>query len=392
MLFAFISRMETGPWGGSEELWSQTAKRLRIQGHEVMASVRGWEGPTPPKLKELEDLGVAISYRRPTRPLPVSKRILRRIPGDPFHIDWLNALTFRKPDFVLISEPSNHMSKVICDALINNNIPFALILHGATGTWWPADDEINDAVYIYQHARAVFFVSDGTRQLTRKQVVSECLCTQVIRNPYNVNYDATLPWPQYSDVWKAAVVGRLEPGSKGCDILLEVLGATKWKSRNLRVSFFGDGPNARSLKKYSEGLGLANVHFRGHATNIEEIWNENQVLLLPSRIEGMPLAVVEAMLCRRPCVATDVGGNAELIQDSINGFLAEAPTVKHLDQAMERAWNLREQWREIGEKAGSTIRACIPSDPAGIFAATLIQIALSPPCQINVPSVIPSET
>ena len=56
------------------------------------------------------------------------------------------------------------------------------------------------------------------------------------------------------------------------------------------------------------------------------IWAEHHALVLPSRFEGMPLVVVEAMLCGRPCIVTDVGGNAELIRDGINGFLAKAPT------------------------------------------------------------------
>ena len=44
-------------------------------------------------------------------------------------------------------------------------------------------------------------------------------------------------------------------------------------------------------------------------------------------VRGVAAFVVEAMLCGRPCIATDVGGNRELIRDGINGFLANAPTV-----------------------------------------------------------------
>ena len=95
MLFAFISRMEGSPWGGSEELWSQAAARLRAMGHGVLASVVGWEGVRPPKLKELEDMGIEVSYRFPAKTPPIWQRVLRRISVNPSRDrkeDWAEAL------------------------------------------------------------------------------------------------------------------------------------------------------------------------------------------------------------------------------------------------------------------------------------------------------------
>ena len=57
--------------------------------------------------------------------------------------------------------------------------------------------------------------------------------------------------------------------------------------------------------------------------------------MLPSRFEGLPLALVEAMLCPRPAVVTNVAGNTEVIEDGETGFVAAAPTAGHLDEAME---------------------------------------------------------
>ena len=67
----------------------------------------------------------------------------------------------------------------------------------------------------------------------------------------------------------------------------------------------------------------------------------------------MPLSLVEAMLCRRPCIATDVGGNRELIRDGVNGFLAKAPTVESLDEAMNRALGEVVAGCERWEKGGA---------------------------------------
>jgi glycosyltransferase involved in cell wall biosynthesis len=78
------------------------------------------------------------------------------------------------------------------------------------------------------------------------------------------------------------------------------------------------------------------------------------------------LALVEAMLCGRPVVATDEG--AELIEDGVTGFLAEAATVGCVGKALERFWARREDAREIGATAAKRIRDIVPPDPVRVFA------------------------
>jgi glycosyltransferase involved in cell wall biosynthesis len=77
----------------------------------------------------------------------------------------------------------------------------------------------------------------------------------------------------------------------------------------------------------------------------------NHLLVLPSRSEGTPLALVEAMLCARPAVVTDVGGNADWVEDDQTGFVAEAPTAKSFGAALERAWAARAKWQIMGKQA-----------------------------------------
>jgi glycosyltransferase involved in cell wall biosynthesis len=91
------------------------------------------------------------------------------------------------------------------------------------------------------------------------------------------------------------------------------------------------------------------------------------VLVMSSRIEGFPLAIIEAMLCGRPVVATDVAG-AEVIEEGVTGFLAGVPTVGCVRNALERFWAKRGDAREIGAAASKSIRHLVPSDPARIFA------------------------
>jgi glycosyltransferase involved in cell wall biosynthesis len=122
------------------------------------------------------------------------------------------------------------------------------------------------------------------------------------------------------------------------------------------------------LERLAQRLGLSDrVVFAGHAP-VAEIWASNHVLVMPSRREGLPLAMVEAMLCGRPVVATDVAGHSEIIEDGVTGFLADAPTVSSMAKALEQFWARRADAMEIGAAASKRIRGLLPSDPVQIFS------------------------
>jgi glycosyltransferase involved in cell wall biosynthesis len=158
-------------------------------------------------------------------------------------------------------------------------------------------------------------------------------------------------------------------------VLLQVLGLPHWREREVRLTLIGTGPHERSLRGIVERLKLTNVEFSGHQENIEEVWAKNHALVLPSRFEGMPLVVVEAMLCGRPCIVTDVGGNRELVRDGINGFMAKAPTVELVNETLNRAWDCRNQWEEMGIVAAQDARRFVPPDPGKDFARELSTLA-----------------
>ena len=85
----------------------------------------------------------------------------------------------------------------------------------------------------------------------------------------------------------------------------------------------------------------------------------------------MPLSLIEALICARPAIVTDVGGNAEILQDSVTGFIAAAPTVRLFDQALERAWERRDEWEKMGAIGAQAVRARVPKDPCAAFAQEL---------------------
>ena len=203
---------------------------------------------------------------------------------------------------------------------------------------------------------------------------------EIVRNPSNVRREAAPPWPPQSQVLRFACIGRLQPDAKGQDLLLRVLASEPWRSRAIEVSFFGVGDMEDGLKRLVRWFQLEErVKFYGHVEDIEGLWATHHALVLPSRFEGLPLVIVEAMLCARPVIVTDVAGNAEIVQDGVTGFVAEAATVHHLNLAMERAWIRRSHWEDIGKAAALAIREIMPNDPAAVFAQRLLVLAESEP-------------
>ncbi len=140
----------------------------------------------------------------------------------------------------------------------------------------------------------------------------------------------------------------------------------------MHLHFYGNGPCEQSLRRMAGDLQLNHVHFHGHVPDVASIWQQNHLLVLASRCEGTPIALVEAMWCSRPAVVTDVGGNAEMCLDGVTGFVAAAPTVALFDQAMQRAWDQRQQWQALGTAARQRVEQLVGRDPVGDFCKQLL--------------------
>ena len=81
--------------------------------------------------------------------------------------------------------------------------------------------------------------------------------------------------------------------------------------------------------------------------------------------------MVEAMLCARPVVATDVAGHPEIVDDGVTGFLASASTADSMGIALERFWARRGEAEEIGKAGHRRIQQLVPPDPVRVFAENL---------------------
>ena len=369
----FISTMTSAAWGGSEELWAQAALRIRAEGLPVGVSVHaGMAGR--PMLRKLDAAGAQIQLRR-TTPL-WSQRIWRRLsaPGiSQADLDMIAFLAASKPALVVFSDGNCMMPVEVLEYCVSRNLRFATIGH-MTSEYFGIDD-VWAARYrsLMPLAQSCYFVSKTNLQVFERQVGCRLPNSEIVLNPFKVDYAAILPWPKrFGDELRLAHVGRLHPPSKGQDLLLEALSQRQWRDRAWRLTLYGDGSMREVIEKLSDALRLTErVTIQGFVESVEGIWAENHALVMPSRYEGLPLAMVEAMLCGRPVLATDVGGHAEIIEDDLTGFIADSANLRSVSAALERLWERRDQLETMGRKAACAIRAHVPPDPVGIFVKQL---------------------
>src|SRR5262249_13069456 len=281
-------------------------------------------------------------------------------------------LTNLNPDLVVVSQGGNFDGLVYSDLCRISGRPYVVISQKATDHSWPLDKDRIGMRSAFQAALRCYFVSQHNLQLTECQIGETLTNAEIVRNPFLVS-GTPLSWPGTQDhAIKLACVARLETGEKGQDILLRVLAREPWRSRNLSVSFFGAGQNREALRELARHLALKNVDFPGFVSEVESIWKTHHALVLPSRAEGLPLALIEAMMCGRFGIVTNEGGTCEVVEDGRTGFIANSAKVDEFDHAMERAWAVREEWESIGKAAGMAVRTMVPLDPVAAFTVKLL--------------------
>jgi glycosyltransferase involved in cell wall biosynthesis len=373
MRIAFVSTMSGYPWGGSEELWSQTAVKLKREGHDVQATV-AYQPQLSPKVTALAEQGIKLGTF-PRRPHGYFSRIYNKLALK--RRRTYSRLKQFKPDLVVISQGHNAGGFVWAQVCRDASIPYVFIVQSNSEHMWFDDEEIEQVAALYNAAQKVYCVSQGNLDLLRLQLAAPVQNGEVVWNPYNVSPETIPAWPEKNGRWKLACVARMEPQAKAQELLLQVLARPEWRARPVELSFFGKGPHELTLKRLANMLQLSQVHFRGHVSDIKAVWEQNHLLVLPSRYEGLPLALVESMWCGRPAVVTDVAGNAEACVDNETGFVAPAPTVPLLADTLQRAWDRREEWQSMGQAARARAESIIPKDPIALFAEKLRSCAVT---------------
>ncbi|HEX3018647.1 MAG TPA: glycosyltransferase family 4 protein [Chitinispirillaceae bacterium] len=176
---------------------------------------------------------------------------------------------------------------------------------------------------------------------------------ELIYPPFNLEkYDTAVRTPrmQIESIGKrVGFVGRLSE-EKSVETLIRAMAVAREKIPDIGCTIVGTGPLEMQLKKCCDELGVSDIiEFTGYKENSFEALREMDVFVLPSRTEGCPIVILEAMAMGLPVVATDVGGNPELVSHNYNGILVNYGDIQQMADAICGLIINKKKAREIGQ-------------------------------------------
>ncbi len=127
---------------------------------------------------------------------------------------------------------------------------------------------------------------------------------------------------------------------KGHEYLIRAFANVVKEKKEAQLVLIGEDLLEGAMQSLAEELGIENyVHFLGKRKDVSELLTVSDICTLPSMSEGLSNAVMEYMLAGKPVVATNVGGNPELVLDERNGFLVEKKNAGQLSSALLKLVN-----------------------------------------------------
>jgi glycosyltransferase involved in cell wall biosynthesis len=360
MRVAFISTVHGHGWPGSEYLWAETAERLLDRGDQVFSRCSR-DFSSADALNKLIARGLVYDAfdGRSTRLSRLKEKL----------VDPLGRLRRWGPDLVVVSAGSAFdiaYSPSLARFLTDSGIPFIPVCHFNAETFWVDEGNRETMRRVYSAAKHSVFVSEDNHRITERQLALKIEKYSVIRPPFPLRLNEPLPWPEVkNDEWSFACVARLESRWKGQDVLLEVFAEPQWKGRRWKLNLYGEGGERDYLENLAAHFGIANqVCFCGFVHDRSEIWRNNHIQIFPTRGEGGPMVLTEGMACGRLAVITDCGNAREYVEDGVDGFLAAFATPEIFADALERAWERRHEWENMGILAHGKIARLGDFDPA----------------------------
>ena len=160
-------------------------------------------------------------------------------------------------------------------------------------------------------------------------------------------------------------VGRLAR-IKRVDLLLQALANIPGRDK-ISVAVVGDGREADTLRTLARSLGIqASVHFLGWQNEVESILSRSRIFVMSSASEGLPLALIEAMLSGLPAIVPDVGDISDLVVDDESGHLFVAGDTDALATAIERLLGEPDRLGRLSQQARrAALRYTVEARSAG---------------------------
>lgn len=374
------SDMQSAPWGGSEVLWSRLIEQ---SGRNTQFGLTCFSSA----------MTRDICTRHPRMPAYLipeycaahCRSLGKRILGKATHqwslrvgrkLSLLRQSRFVRlfgPDAIFASLPWPFAGAGLRRILASSDrIPYVCFLHSMAREYMtsPASDEL---VRFYRQAHQVFTTGRRSAQLLQEWLGTDL--DNVL--PTHNSVDCSLFRPakgtrsESPSGPRMISIGRFSH-EKGYDILVRALAPMKdvpWT-----LDMIGDGPLREEIAAMVRRAGLEDkVRFLGQmdAGCVPETLRKYDIFVLPSRIEGMPLSLLEGMASRLACVATDVGSIREVLIHNSSGVLVPPSNEEALRAALKWLIGNRQECVRLGQAARETV---VSQCDEGPFVARILKV------------------
>ena len=318
--------------GGAETMCAGLCRQLKLDGHEVSAV--SLSGDRTVLTGRLEEAGVSVYYLDKALGSGLQcvgqlKKLLRELKPQVIH---------------------THLHALKYAALASAGVPIVHTVHNQAA---------QEAVFLDRQIGKILFRRGLARPvaLTReiRQSVMEVYGLQerqVSMVSNGIDLSACQSKEDYALRYPVEIihVGRFFP-QKNHEAILAGAAILKKRGINVRIHCYGDGPLMEQTRQKAGELGLeGQVLFDGVSADVFTPMARSDLFILPSKWEGMPMTVIEAMGTGLPVVASRVGGVPDMVTDGESGLLIE-PTPEALARAVEKLVRSEELRERLGRHA-----------------------------------------
>lgn len=224
---------------------------------------------------------------------------------------------------------------------------------------------LNLEKYLFKKAKTIITVSLDDRKFIKKKYK----CENVIYVPLGINFSKIkeielskselrrdLNLPEHAFIF--LTVARFD-FQKGYDVLINAISLIKdnIKNKNIKFALVGDGALLGETKILVNKFAISDfVIFMGKRHDVYHIMKASDTFILPSRWEGLPIALIEAGYCKLPSIASDTYGNREVIDDEKIGMLFKNEDAAALSNLILDVVNGKYNLNEIKENASVAIK------------------------------------
>ncbi len=370
----FLSLMNGAPWGGSEEVWFQTALYAAKNNYKVGCAFFDW----PQKREQIEQLRKAgctvyLFSNRGREKETFAQRMRYKLTKR--QVRWrAKSLPFHSYDITVINLGYLEITSPYWKSFYRRIKNYALLFHV-----YNQDDRFRPSkkALLKQwilSANHNLFASDRIKEFLEKELSVKIPNGNTLINP--ITFAPPEGLPPYPPLQAGNVVfimlATLEVRRKAQDNLIKALSEQKWKDRPWQLWLYGGGESEAPLKNLINANGLqSKVILKGHTADVKAALSEAHLLLQMTHIDAMPLAVIEALAMAKPVCVSDVGDMPKWVTENVNGWISATASVEDIDATLEKAWQERERWEAMGKSSYQLFKERFPVIPEKYFLEQL---------------------